>query len=413
MGVPFVFREGALSNGQAPEWPPGGACLDSGAVRSSRFVLVVLGLVGAVAFARGKPAPPLDAGPPPPVIELPPLKPNPLSRTVDEARVERVFKSLSPRERAAQLLLAYPQLSRTGPVEVGGVLFVGNTLSNLSKARERIGSAFSRSKVPPFIAVDMEGGPSNRMKRAPGLKELPSARELAGLDDAQVKAWGKKVGQAMRDVGLNLNLAPVLDVAASGHMADNRRSFSGDPKVVEAKARAFSLGLLETGVVPVGKHFPGYGDLAADSDHALATAEWTREKVLSQVEVFDATKDVLGGVMLSNIAYAPFDGKPAILCPTLVELAHQKGFVAITDDIAIGVLADAISGTQEDVLREALLAGNDLLLTTAPPDWDKGLDYIGLLTRLGEKDKAAQAHIDAACRRVLSLKDRMGLLDAL
>ncbi len=379
----------------------------------SRWLVVVSLSVGFAAGARPKDGGGADAGPPAPRIELPPLRPNPLSRAVDEARVERVLKSLTPRQRAAQLLLAYPQLGKTAPVEVGGVLFVGNTLANLAKARERIAASFARAKVPPFIAVDMEGGPSNRMKRAPGLKELPSARELAALDDAEVKAWGKKVGQAMRDVGLNLNLAPVLDVAPTGHMADNRRSFSGDPKVVEHKARAFSLGLLETGVVPVGKHFPGYGDLAADSDHALATAEWTKEKVLSQVEVFDATRDVLGGVMLSNIAYAPYDGKPAILCPSLVELAHQKGFVAITDDIAIGVLADAIQGSQEDVLRQALLAGNDLLLTTAPPDWDKGLDYIGLLTALGEKEPVAKSRIDAACRRVLALKDRMGLLDAL
>lgn len=336
----------------------------------------------------------------------------PLARKVNEERVERVFASLSTRERAGQLILAYPQIDRTGPVEVN-ILFVGNSLKNTAKAKEKIDSSRVRSKVQPFVSVDMEGGPSNRMKSVKSLKALPSAREMALLEDAEVKRWGRKVGDVMKSVGLNLNLAPVFDVAPSGHMERNGRSYSGDPEVVLKKAVAYSRGLLEAGVVPIGKHFPGYGDTDGDSDHALVTSDWPRERVFSEADVFVRAKDVLGGVMLANVVYAAVDDKPAILSAKLVAKVHEQDWLAITDDISIQLLADAIDGTSEDVLKQSFLAGNDLLLTTAPPDWNKGIDYLGILTELAERDPAARKQLEESCRRVLRLKDRMGLLDGL
>ncbi len=352
----------------------------------------------------------VDAGvqfPPPP-----PLVKQPLSRKVDDARVERVFAGLDARARAAQLLLAYPQISR-GAVEVGGVVFVGNSLRNIGKATEKISSLRSRAKIPLFFAVDMEGGPSNRMKSVRALKEMPGAREMAELEDAEVKKWGRTVGLAMQSVGLNMNLAPVLDVAESGHMANNRRSFAGDPKVVAQKAAAYARGLLEVGVMPIGKHFPGYGDLEGDSDHGLVSANWDKSRVLKELAVFQELHQVLGGVMLANVAYPAFNPRPAILSPELVNLAHDNAWIAVTDDLSIALLAETLEGTSEDVLKQALLAGNDLLLTTAPPDWDKGLDYVGILVGFGAENQAAKEKIDAACRRVLRLKDRMGMLDGL
>jgi beta-N-acetylhexosaminidase len=332
---------------------------------------------------------------------------------VDEARVERVLASLDTRARAAQLLCAYPQVDRTSAVEVGCVLFVGNSLKNLAKAKERIDSIRARARIPPFFAVDMEGGPSHRMKSARGLADMPPARELAKLDDADVRRWGRKVGEAMQAVGLNLNLAPVLDVSSKGHMERTGRSFSGDADVVVQKAIAFSRGLLEAGVVPIGKHFPGYGDAEGDSDHSLVVSDIPKALLLSHIDVFHRAREVLGGVMLANVAYAAIDSKPAIFSTELVGLVHERDWIAVTDDISIPLLADAVNGTSEDVLIASFRAGNDLILTTAPPDWDKGIDYIGLLTRHVESDPAAAKLLEASCRRVLRLKDRMGLLDGL
>ena len=164
-------------------------------------------------------------------------------------------------------------------------------------------------------------------------------------------------------------------------------------------------------MVPIGKHFPGYGDVDGDSDHALVSTDWKKERVLKEIDAFHRAREVLGGVMLANVAYPAFNPRPAILSPELVALAHERDWITVTDDISIQLLADSVQGTSEDVLKAAFLAGNDLLLTTAPPDWDKGLDYIGVLTTLVESDDLARLKLDAACRRVLRLKDRMGLLE--
>jgi beta-N-acetylhexosaminidase len=368
---------------------------------TAALVLLLLSATDGVAAAP-------QAPPPAPVRSI---VVKPLARTVDEARVERVLASLDTRARAGQLIMAYPQIGRSTPVEVGGVLFVGTSLKNLAKAKERIDSSRARARIPPFFAVDMEGGPSNRMKGARGIENMPSAREMAALDDAEVHRWGRRVGEAMQALGLNMNLAPVLDVSSSGHMERNGRSFSGDPDVVVQKATAFSRGLLEAGVVPIGKHFPGYGNSEGDSDHALVVSDLPKPLVLNQADVFHRAREVLGGVMLANVAYASVDPRPAIFSPELVALVHQRDWIAVTDDLSIRLLADAIGGTTADVLRQAFLAGNDLLLTTAPPDWDQGIDPIGVLTELAESDPKAKAMLETACRRVLRLKDRMGLLD--
>lgn len=332
-------------------------------------------------------------------------------RKVDEARVERVLASLTVREKVGQLLLAYPQIDKKGPVEVGGVLFVGATLNDLDGARARIASARQRAKVPPFVAVDIEGGNFNRLKRHKAIRDLPSARALAAMPDAEVERWGLKVGRAMAEVGLNMNLAPVFDVAPSGHMFRNGRAFAGDPETVKKKGAAFARGLARAGIVGIGKHFPGYGDIDADSDHEKALADWTVDRIRSEASVFRAADKWLGGVMLSNIVYKKFGDRPAILQSEIVALAHEGEWLSMTDDIAIGALAEQIGADSAEVLRQSFIAGNDVILTTAPPDWSEGLDYFGILTTLAQSDPAYQKRLDDAVRRVLRLKDRMGLLD--
>jgi beta-N-acetylhexosaminidase len=336
-----------------------------------------------------------------------------MGRTPDEARVERVLKSLSLREKVGQLLLAYPQIKKDAPVEVGGVLFVGATLRKLEAAKDRIRTARERARIPPLFAVDIEGGSFNRLDRHPSIQALPLARDMAAMADKEVEEWGVRVGKAMREVGLNLNLAPVFDVAPKGHMFRNGRAFSGDPEVVKQKATAFARGLARAGVAAVGKHFPGYGDLDADSDHERATVDWDEARVRAEASVFRAADPFLGGVMMSNIVYSKFGPRPAILEPALVALAHESGWITVTDDVAIRALAEQIGAEREEVVRLAFLAGNDLILTTEPPDWSGGLDYFGILTRLAESDPKMASQLDAAVRRVLRLKDRLGLLDGM
>ena len=333
--------------------------------------------------------------------------------SVDSARVERVLASMSIEEKLAQMVLAYPQRDEEGPVRVGGVLFVGRLLHDVDGAKAGIRDSRSRARIPPFYAVDMEGGRFNRMATHPDLQGLPSAREFARMPTAEVEVWGRRVGLAMRDLGLNLNLAPVLDVSPSGHMATNGRSFSGDPLVVQEKAQAYARGLLSAGVLPVGKHFPGYGDLARDTDREPVSADWSAEQVKEHIRVFIQSQDVLGGMMMSNVVYEAFGDKPAFLNRELIAIARSKNRIAVTDDLAIGVLAQHVDGTSETLVKQAFLAGNDLLLFTTPPDWKGGVDMLGVLTATLREQPELEERVDDSCRRLLSMKDRLGLLDGL
>lgn len=334
-------------------------------------------------------------------------------RPVDRERIRRVFDGMTTRQKAAQLILAYPQLNKSGPVDMGGVLFVGRMLEDREKAAALVASSKRRAKVPPFFAVDMEGGSFNRMSNHPDLQGLPSARGMARMSDSEVQEWGRRVGSAMAALGLNMNLAPVFDVASSGHMYTNERSFSADPEVVAAKATAFARGLSIAGVAAIGKHYPGYGSVSGDSDHHIVHSKIDRVSLDGDKAVFNRAKGILAGVMMSNVAYDNVGPSPAILTASLIDEAHSHGWITVTDDLSIGVLANFVGGDSADVLRGALMAGNDLLLTTAPPDWDKGLDYVGILTRYAESDETAANKLKGACLRVLALKDRLGMLDGM
>jgi len=335
-----------------------------------------------------------------------------LARKADTERVERIMGVLSIEEKAAQMVMAYPQRDKTGKVIVGGVIFVGSMATDPVKAKAHVKQINSRALIQPFFAVDSEGGSLNRFGRHPNMSDFPSAKALGKLPDDEVEEWGRKVGKAMLAVGLDVSLAPVLDVAGSGHMHDRSRAFGSDAKVVSSKGSAFARGLLDVGVAPIAKHFPGYGDLASDSDHEVAKADWPRGKVDDGIAVFKTSSPFLAGVVMSNVAYTSVSSKPAILDAELVGAAHDQGLLVITDDLAIDAL-ETFAGSEEAVFKQAFLAGNDVLLTTAPPDWDKGLDYVGILTKMAKEDPAHRKRIEDACRRILTLKDRMGLLEGL
>ena len=331
-------------------------------------------------------------------------------RAFNHNRVERVLNSLTLEEKIAQMIISYPQLDKEGPVRTGGVIFVGKMLQNKKKVREIVRSTLIRSRIPLFFAADIEGGTINPVSNYPVVDNLPSAREMSYLPDKVVEEWGFQVGLTMSSIGLNVNLAPVLDVAEVGHMYQNRRSFSGDPKTVLKSGRAYARGLLKAQILPVGKHFPGYGNARQDTDHKLVKVEWGVPEIEKMMGVFNGAKGWLGGVMLSNLIYTSYSNYPAILTKKLVKEAKKHGLLTITDDLAVKILAKSVGGSREEVVRRAFLAGNDLLLTTAPPDWKKGVDYVGVIYQLVENSPQLKQQLNASCYRILSMKDRMGML---
>ncbi len=325
----------------------------------------------------------------------------------------RVCASMSLEDRIAQMVMSYPPIIPVGPVNLGAVILVGNLLRSEKAVRNRIDNLQARANIPLLIAVDMEGGKLNRMKFVRDLRAAPSARELGRRGEKEARSWGRRVGRGLAALGINLNLGPVLDLANSGMMFESGRSIGDDATHVARVGRAYALGMREYGVLAIGKHFPGYGDLERNTDFNLVITERPPEEIERQLSAFEKAGDAISGVMLANVGYQSYQGVPAIFSEELVARAHKRGWLTITDDLAIHSLLAAADGSPEEVIRKAFLAGNDILLTTGPVDWDKGIDVRKVVLRLVLSRPELRARVDSSVLRLLRLKERSGLLEGL
>jgi beta-N-acetylhexosaminidase len=214
----------------------------------------------------------------------------------------------------------------------------------------------------------------------------------------------------MMALGLNTSLGPVFDLADRGFMHDTKRALGADPTRVARLGRAFARGLASAGVLAIGKHYPGYGPEVGSSDKALLIVDREPQEIARQQAAFVAAGEAIGGVMLANVGFKAYGGVPAILSPEIVARAHLSGWLTMTDDLAVPSLLQATGGDPAELVRRAFLAGNDLLLTTAPVDWEKGVDPRAVVAALVRADPKLTERLDESVLRLLQAKVRLGLL---
>src|SRR5262249_33776797 len=172
--------------------------------------------------------------------------------------------------------------------------------------------------VPPFIAVDQEGGRVDRLKNI--LAPMPSADLLRSSGDAATAArLGEITAEALRSFGFNLNFAPVLDIATDDS-ADNglaQRYFGDTVGRVISLGGAYLEGMQRNGVIGVGKHFPGLGATTVDSHNHLPQVNLSRDEMqkrdlLPYVEMFSKINSRLVALMISHAHYTAYDGAAAL-----------------------------------------------------------------------------------------------------
>ena len=261
--------------------------------------------------------------------------------------------------------------------DVGGVILFdkdtraakgARNISSPEQVRQLTATLRNHARQPLLIAVDQEGGHVARLSALQGFTPLPSA-EAMGLQDAQhTYIHAHRTGMELRSLGINVDLAPVVDVrraACSPGLGDKGRLFGGTPAHVSAHAAAFARGLLEAGVIPALKHFPGLGSATLDSHSALpdVTESWSEDELEPYREAFASGWP--GMVLVGHVFNRQLDPVlPASLSPAVIEgvLRGQLGFdgVVISDDLGMG----AVSGSYplKELIRLAVLAGNDILL---------------------------------------------------
>lgn len=220
------------------------------------------------------------------------------------------------------------------------------------------------------IFIDQEGGRVMRL-RPPHWRSLPAAGDigrLAAADGAAgqeaARLLGRLIAHDLREVGIDIACAPVLDVAAAGMTeAIGSRAFAADPHLVAALATAFAEGLLAGGVAPMIKHLPGHGRAVVDSHLELPVVDASLA-VLRRTDFVPALG--LAGLpfaMTAHVVYPALDPvRPATTSPTVIariirgELGVQG--LLLSDDLAM----QALSGEPADRAMAALDAGCDLAL---------------------------------------------------
>lgn len=331
------------------------------------------------------------------------------------------FSALSPLQRAGQRVIhSYPGLtppaSLMTAIEQGhtaGVIFFGENVENLTQIEGVIRSmnaarASSPVQAPLLLMTDQEGG---MVRRLPG-EPVKSAKDVGASADPHYWAdfTGSGAGMNLAGVGMNVNLAPVLDVyRKDGDFTDQyERSYSKSAAAVASCGADFITAQQREGVAATAKHFPGLGPATANQNTDLRSVTIsTSAATLRSVDEAPYRDAIAAGVKLVMLSWATYtaldSARPAGLSPTVVgELRNRLGFkgVTVTDALEAGALSSYGSTSQRAV--KAAAAGMDLLLCSARSVSQGDEAVAALADALG--DSLDPTAFDAAAARVNALR---------
>jgi beta-N-acetylhexosaminidase len=277
----------------------------------------------------------------------------------------------SARSLAGAVLMAPARLDDLAAVEpavasgLGGVVLFGSPAGDVRAQLLRLHAA--AGAWPLLVASDEEGGGIQRLAALTGA--LPWPRDLAARGPDGVRAAARTMGRALRALTVRVDLAPVADLdAGPGPDAthpDGKRSFSADPATATADVLAFARGLLDAGIVPVVKHYPGLGTASANTDAAPAVTAPLRALQGRDLAPFAAAvRAGLPAVMTSNAVVPGLSPLPVSLSSAATALLRrQLGFrgVIITDSLSAEAISAAGFSLDAAAVR-ALAAGADAVI---------------------------------------------------
>tara|TARA_R110002073_G_scaffold40547_1_gene114865 strand:- start:68250 stop:71255 length:3006 start_codon:yes stop_codon:yes gene_type:complete len=332
--------------------------------------------------------------------------------------VDSVMKSMSIDQKIGQLFMipAYSNKDAKHTAEIdsliseygiGGLVFFQGTPEKQVKMTNHFQT---NSKIPLLIAIDGEWGLDMRLDNT---YRFPWNMTLGAIqDDKLIEAFGKKLGQHAKRIGIHVNFAPVVDVNINPkNPIIGNRSFGEDPKNVAQKAIAFTKGIQSENVLANAKHFPGHGDTDVDSHLALPTIPFTKER-LDSIELYPYKKlfeTGLASVMVAHLsvpALEPNSSLPSSLSKDIVTnlLKEKMGFEGLIFTDALNMKGAANFSSASEINLEVLKAGNDVLLM--PHDIPESFAKI----QQAIKDSViTEARLNESVKKILKAKYWAGL----
>lgn len=316
----------------------------------------------------------------------------------------------------------------------GGMLFFAENCVDAEQTLRLVADIQATNQagggLPMLVAADQEGGSVARLgfgTTGPGSMALSATG-----DPENVRAMAGIYGTELQLLGINVDFAPVVDVNSNANNpVIGIRSFSDDAQKVSELAGAFIEGLHGTGTVATLKHFPGHGDTDVDSHTGLPLIDRSYEelKALDLIPFQSAIDDGADMIMTAHIQYPQIEKEtytststeekiylPATMSRTILTdiLRGDMGFegVIVSDALDMGAIQDNFA--DEDVLRLTINAGVDLLIMPCVYDtvnFQRVMDMADTAVRLVREGEIDEARIDASVRRILTLKQKYGLLE--
>lgn len=292
----------------------------------------------------------------------------------------------------------------------GGIILFARNLENAAQIVRLTNELQQLSPDSPlFISIDQEGG---RVSRLPaGFTIFPACATLGGCGTADLAYQVATVtATELRAVGINMNMAPVLDVDTNPrNPIIGDRAFSHDPARVSELGLATMAGLQEHRVIACGKHFPGHGDTAADSHLELPTVDASRAR-LEQVELPPFRHTIqkgLASIMTAHVRYPALDPTlPATLSPAILTglLREQLGFTGLilTDDLEMRAIIDHYG--IEDASVRSFQAGADVLLICK--ERSRTIAAMDAVHAAVQRGTIPEARFQASLRRIAAVKSR-------
>ncbi len=340
---------------------------------------------------------------------------------VDEAIVEAILEQMSLEQKTAQMLMVGLPTAmmdemawrRVAQQQVGGVIFLekntesAQQVASFTDALQSAAMAQSPG-LPLFIGWNHEGG--TVVRRRAQVTAFPSAMAVGAANrPALAYEVGRAMADEMRSLGVNMNFGPVLDVnSEAANPVIGLRAFGDNPGIVADMGLHTIAGLQDAGVIAVAKHFPGHGAVDVDShlDLPLLSADFDQLYTRELLPFLSAVEAAVGGVMVAHLQIPALDpgGWASSLSPLVIEtiLRQQLGYdgVVMTDDIGMGAIANHY--TLEQATVQAVLAGNDLLLSVETSSYPDRMH--NALVQAVLDGHIPLERIDQAVRRIIRLK---------
>jgi beta-N-acetylhexosaminidase len=343
------------------------------------------------------------------------------------ACVTQVYGQLTLAQRVGQLFLVAPSDDIAGSdtraalerYHFGSVLLPANTVGTTSLAAA---TAAIQALAPTdtggvrfLIAANQEGGEIQQLT-GPGFDVMPSALVQGTWTTSTLRTQAETWGSQLHAAGVNLNLAPVMDVVPAGTASTNApigeldREFGFDPQTNGEHGAAFIQGMASAGVASVAKHFPGLGRVIGNTDFTSDVVDSVTTATDPYLDSFrDAVNAGVPYVMVAEATYTQIDPSHlAVFSPVIMHLLRNGlGFtgVIVSDDLGEAKAVASVPAGQRAL--DYLSAGGDLITSQviAPAE-----EMAATVLATASSDSAFRATVDAAVRRVLAAKQAQGLL---